>query len=156
MIEEQGDIDEKRLVIPALASFYRQVAPLSYVFMRVVFGLIYLPIGIDKIFLGGAGRIAAGNVARLGWKPEIMWAWIVANVEFFGAILMILGLFVRPVAFAFAIELTVITFGITALRGFFWTVNGAEVSSLLLVLAIAFVFAGAGRYSLDHKFGREF
>ena len=61
---------------------------------------MFLPAGPDKIFYGGAGRIAAGNIAKLGLKPLPAWAWAVAVVEFFGASLIALGLFTRPVAFA--------------------------------------------------------
>jgi putative oxidoreductase len=157
MIDETAaTIDESRLVIPGLAGFYRRAAPYSYAFIRILVGLLFLPIGIDKLFLGGAGRIAAGNILRLGVQPPLAWAWTVAGLEFFGAFLLMLGLFTRPVAFALAIELTVITSGILAPRGWLWTVNGFEVGLLLTLVLIGLVFGGSGRYSLDRLIGREF
>src|SRR5262249_27018643 len=144
-------IDEKRLVIPALAPLYRAVASFGYALLRITLGLQFLPSGYDKVFEGGAARIAGGNIKALGWfQPEMAWGWTVAGLEFGGAILLILGLFTRPVAFALAVELTVIAFGIMAPRGgLFWTSGGAEVALLMEFAAIGLVFGGSGRYSLD-------
>jgi putative oxidoreductase len=156
MIDEIAAIDERRLIIPGLAGFYRLIAPLSYAFVRIVIALTFLPAGIDKMFEGGAGRIAAGNVAKLGFTPPLAWAWTVAGLEFFGAILLALGLFTRPIAFALAVELAVIAFGIMAARGLFWTTGGIEVALLMGLATIGFVIGGGGRYSLDRLIGREF
>jgi len=156
MIDEAGTVDESRLIIPQLAGIYRQAASFGYVVLRVVIALVFLPAGIDKMFLGGAAGVA-GAIAKLGFAPPLVWAWIVAGLEFFGAILLALGLFTRPVAFAFAVELTVIAVGIMAPRGgFFWTSGGAEVALLLEAAMIGFVFGGGGRYSVDRLIGREF
>ena len=156
MIDETNDIDANRLILPGLAGFYRRAAPLSYAFIRVLIGLMLLPPGIDKLFYGGAARIAAGNLARLGVQPPMAWAWTVAGLEFFGGILLILGLFTRPVAFALAVELAVITGGILAPRGWLWTVNGFEVGLLMTLVFVGLVLGGGGRYSLDRAIGREF
>lgn len=156
MIDETGNIDERRLMIPALAGLYRRLAPLSYAFIRVLVGALFLPIGIDKLFFGGAARIAAGNILRLGVEPPLAWAWTVAGLEFFGALLLMLGLFTRPVAFALAVELATITAGILTPRGWLWTINGVEVGLLLLLVLIGLVLGGSGRYSLDRLIGREF
>jgi putative oxidoreductase len=154
--EEYSVVDKDRLLIPALAAIYNRLAPFSYAFIRIVIALMFLVGGIDKIFHGGAARIAVGNITTLGLKPPYAWAWAVTLLEFFGAILLGLGLFTRPVAFALTIELTVIAFGIMALRGFFWTTGGMEVALLMEVATIGFVFGGGGRYSLDAWRRREF
>jgi putative oxidoreductase len=60
------------------------------------------------------------------------------------------------VAFALAIELTVIAFGVMSARGFFWTTGGMEVALLMELATIGFVLGGGGRYSLDRLLGREF
>jgi len=157
VIDETETIDERKLVVPALAGLHRRAAPFGYALLRVILGLQFLPSGIDKLFEGGAARIAAGNITQLGWfRPILAWAWAVAGLEFFGAILMILGLFTRPVAFALAVELTVIAFWIMLARGAFWTTGGIQVALLMLVAAIGFVFGGGGRYSVDRMLGREF
>jgi putative oxidoreductase len=154
--DDTADIDKRRLIIPALAGFYRRVAPLSYPLMRILVGLTLLPPGIDKLFYGGAGRIAAGNLLRIGVQPPMAWAWTVASLEFFGGILLVLGLFTRPVAFALAIEMTVITTGILVPRGWLWNAGGTEIGLLLALVLAGLVLGGSGRYSLDRAIGREF
>jgi putative oxidoreductase len=156
MIDEIGTIDENKLIIPKLGRIYRHVAPLSYAFLRIVLALVFLQDGIEKLFLGGADRIAAGNITKLGLSPPYAWAWTVAGLDFFGSILLGLGLFTRPVAVAFLVEVTVISFRIAAPRGFFWTTNGAEITLLMAFVFIGFIFGGGGRYSVDRLIGREF
>jgi putative oxidoreductase len=156
MIDETSTIDEQRLIVPGLAGLYRCVAPFSYAFIRILTALVILPGGIDKIFHGGAGRIATGNITAMGFPLPYAWAWAVAVIEFVGAIMLGLGLFTRPVAFAMTIELAVISFGIMMKRGVFWTTGGIEVALLLGLVTFAFVLGGGGRYSLDHAIGKEF
>jgi putative oxidoreductase len=155
IIDESSRVETKP-IIPGLAGLYRGAAPFGYALLRVVLALMFMTAGIDKVFLGGADRIAAGNIARLGLAPTTAWAWLVAGVEFFGAILLGLGLFTRPAAFALAVELFVIAFFIMLPRGVFWTSGGIEVALLMMLMAIGFVLGGGGRYSLDRLIGREF
>lgn len=156
MIDETSTIDAQRLIIPALAGPYRALGPLAYAAIRVVTALILFPGGIDKLFYGGAARIAAGTITAMGWPLPYAWAWAVTCIEFFGAIMLALGLFTRPVAFAMTVELMVIAFEIMIKRGMFWTSGGIEVALLLGLVTFAFVLGGGGRYSLDHVIGREF
>ena len=156
MIDESSTIDERRLVFPGLAGLYRRLAPLGYLFTRVAFAVVILYSGWEKVFEGGVQRIAAGNVAKAGFSPPLAWAWAVGCLEFFGVILLVLGLFTRPVAFALAIQMAVITFLIQWNNGYFWTARGIEFALLLMLVCIAFVIGGGGRYSLDRKLGREF
>ena len=73
-----------------------------------------------------------------------------------GGILLVLGLFTRPIAFALAIELATIIWGVLIPRGWLWTVNGVEVGLTILLVLVGLVFGGSGRYSLDRRIGREF
>jgi len=156
MIDETSDAGASRLFIPALAPIYAIAAPLSYAFIRVTMGLMFLPSGTDKMFLGGNERIAAGNLTALGLADTITWSWAVAGTEFFGATLIILGLFTRFAAFALVCLLSVITFGIQIKSGFLWAPRGFEVGLLMMIMFIALCFGGGGRYSLDRIIGREF
>jgi putative oxidoreductase len=133
-----------------------RLAPLGYAFARVYFALLILPSGYEKMFEGGAARIAAGNVLKTGFYPPLFWAWVVAGLEFFGMILLALGLLTRPVAFAFSIQLAVIVLTIQMPNGYFWTSRGTEFALMLFLVCLAFVFGGGGRYSLDRKLGKEF
>jgi len=133
-----------------------RLIPLAYAFARVYYAALILPSGYEKVFQDGAARIAAGNVLKTGLQPPLFWAWAVAYLEFYGMILLALGLLTRPIAFAFAIEMAFIVLTIQLPNGYFWTSRGAEFAILLFFVCVAFVFGGGGRYSLDRRVGREF
>jgi len=133
-----------------------RLVPMAYKFARVYYAALILPSGYEKVFHDGAARIAAGNVLKTGLQPPLFWAWAVAYLEFYGMILLALGLLTRPVAFAFAIEMAVIAFMIQMPNGYFWTSRGAEFAIMLFVVCLAFVFGGGGRHSIDRRLGREF
>jgi putative oxidoreductase len=156
MIDETYDAQESRFLVPALASVYAGFAPAVYAAIRVLTGLMFLPGGVSKLFYGEVGRIATGNISAMGFPAPVAWAWAVAVLEFFGAILLILGLFTRPVAFALTVELFVIAFGIMIKRGAFWSTGGIEVALLMGAITFSYVLGGGGRYSLDRLIGREF
>ena len=156
MIDETVKIEQSRLMIPALAGIYASLAPLGYAAIRVWTALVLFPGGVDKLFYGSVNRIAATSIPALGLPQPYAWAWAVTLIEFFGSILLALGLWTRPIAFAFTVQLAVIAFGIMVKRGLFWTSGGLEVALLLMLLTFAFVLGGGGRYSLDRLIGREF
>jgi putative oxidoreductase len=133
-----------------------RLIPLAYVFARVYYAALILPSGYEKVFQDGAARIAAGNVLKTGLQPPLFWAWAVAYLEFYGMILLALGLLTRPIAFAFAIEMAFIVVAIQLPNGYFWTSRGAEFAIMLFVVCLAFLFGGGGRYSVDRRLGREF
>jgi len=139
-----------------LESLNDRMVPIAYAFARVYYALLILPSGFEKVFQDGAARIAAGNVLKTGLQPPLFWAWAVAYLEFYGMILLALGLLTRPVAFAFAVELALIVLTIQMPNGYFWTSRGAEFAIMLFVVCLAFVFGGGGRHSIDRKLGREF
>ena len=133
-----------------------RLIPLAYAFARVYYAALILPSGFEKVFQDGATRIATGNVLKTGLQPPLFWAWAVAYLEFYGMILLALGLLTRPIAFAFAIEMAFIVIAIQLPNGYFWTARGAEFAIMLFVVCLAFLFGGGGRYSVDRRLGREF
>jgi putative oxidoreductase len=139
-----------------LESLNDRMVPMAYKFARVYYAALILPSGFEKVFHDGAARIAAGNVLKTGLQPPLFWAWAVAYLEFYGMILLALGLLTRPVAFAFAIELALIVLTIQLPNGYFWTSRGAEFAIMLFVVCLAFLFGGGGRHSIDRHLGREF
>lgn len=156
MSEEFGGIDKSRLIVPGLAGLYRRLAPLSYAFVRVITAILIIPGGYEKLFRGGVYRIAANNLAKVGVEPPLVWAWVVGCTEFFGPILLALGLWTRPAAFALVVMLSTITFRVRWDAGYFWKATGWEVTLLLALICLAYLFGGGGRYSLDRRIGREF
>jgi putative oxidoreductase len=143
-----------RLAIPALGGLYDVLAPYSYPLIRFATGAILVPHGSAKLFQGGVTGLAA-NLAKMGFEPAIVWAYWVAGLEFFGAIMLAIGLLTRPVALLLFIEMVVIVFGVHLPQGFFWTTRGFEYPLLLGVLCLAIFLRGGDRLSVDRALGRE-
>lgn len=128
------------------------------------FGLLLLRIGVGLSFvlIHGYGKITGGpdlwiklgsTMGNLGihFAPEF-WGLMSSLAEFGGGILLILGLFTRPVAFFMAFNM------IVALTMHFSRLDPwGTISHPLEILAvfIAVIFTGAGRFSFDNVIFRK-
>jgi putative oxidoreductase len=142
-----------RLYFPSLARFYEIAVPLGYVVMRVCLGLILVPHGMGKLF-GADIPHTAQNFVTLGWPAPIAWAWLVGCIEFFGGLMLALGLFTRIVAAMIAVEMAVISFLVLS-PVWGWAQHGMEYTFMMGVFAFAMALRGGGPYSLDRWLGKE-
>ena len=55
--------------------------------------------------------------------------WVARMLEFFGRLLLILGLSTRPVAFLPSAEMVVAYFMVHAPQGFFWVLNRGDLTA---------------------------
>ncbi len=150
----EEEIDRKTLFVPAVAGFYRTFAPLAYTLIRVALGLILVPHGFVKLF--GADAVPASrNFVHFGWAYPLAWASFIGALEFFGGILLALGLLTRIVAAAFVIEMAVISFAVLY-PAWSWGKHGMEYALFMGIVALAIFLRGGGRWSLDRLIGREF
>lgn len=148
------EVDRNKLFVPAAASFYEKFAPFAYPLIRVALGLILIPHGFAKLF--GADAVPASrNFVNFGWAYPLAWAYAIGALEFFGAILLALGLFTRIVAAAFVVEMAVISFAVLY-PNWSWGRRGMEYALFMGIIALAIVLRGGGRWSLDRLIGREF
>src|SRR5499433_4365838 len=114
--------------IPALGSIYGAVDEYAEPILRIALGAILIPHGMQKLFGAFGGMGFAGNAAlfdRIGFTPGIFWGTLVGCTEFFGGILLVLGLFTRFAAAAVAIFM-INAILVTSKAGFFWTNRGSE------------------------------
>lgn len=143
-------------VVPALGGVYAALAPVAEVLLRATVGLLLVPHGSQKLFgwFGGGGLAAtAQGFAGMGFEPGLFWATLVALLEFFGGIMLALGLLTRPVAAAVAVFMaTAVT---VHWPTYFWSQQGFEMPLLWGVAALFFAIRGGGRWSLDALIGRE-
>lgn len=140
-----------RLIFPALAPLYAKLTPVMETVMRVLAGGLLIGHGWPKI---QAPMGTAEMVAKIGFAPTWFFAPGLAIVEFFGGILLLLGLFTRPVAVA-------ITFVLLVTVYFHWVMlgqglKGAELSILWAAITAYFAAKGGNQYSVDNKLGRTF
>jgi len=70
-------------------------------------------------------------------------------IEFFGGVLVLLGLFTRPAAFLMAGEMAAAYFMSHAPHGFWPIVNHGEAAALYCFIFLFYSAHGAGRFSLD-------
>jgi len=70
-------------------------------------------------------------------------------LEFFGSLLLLLGLFTRPVAFVLSGFMAVAYFMAHAPQGFYPILNQGELAVLYCFVFLYFVFAGGGAWSID-------
>ena len=76
-------------------------------------------------------------------------------LEVFGGMLIVLGLFTRPVAFIRAGQMAVAYFQFHAPQAFFPTTNGGIPAIMYCFFFLYLVFAGAGEWSVDAAIARS-
>ena len=120
--------------------------------LRVGAGAIFAAHGAQKLFgwFGGYGlEGTAGWMTSIGLEPGLLMAGMAGAAEFFGGLLLILGLLVRPVSLMLAITMIVAIVTVHLQNGLFMANNGYEFGLALLVISVGLVFRGAGSLSAD-------
>ena len=143
-------------IVPAAAGIYEPLKPYAYPFIRVVAGLFLAPHGYPKLFVAGRAEQTAGFFSKVGLEPALQLVYLVGTVEFFGGLLIALGLLTRPAAIGAAILLAVAAFKVHLANGFFWTAGGLEYPLMWCLLMLVIAVKGGGALSLDRRIGKEF
>lgn len=144
-------VDRNRLVFPGMAPLYANGGEIAETILRVLAGALLVTHGYGKI-IDPFG--AVGMVEGLGFYPGVLWSPLLAATEFFGGILIAIGLLTRPAAFAATIVLLVTVYfhGIVQGQG----LSGAEKSILWSAIFLFFALRGGNSHSLDARLGRNF
>jgi putative oxidoreductase len=121
-----------------------KLQPIVHGIMRIVVGFLYWSHGAQKL-LGWFGGFGDGGRADLSTRFGVA-----GIIESFGGLLIILGLFTRPVAFILSGEMAVAYFWMHVPRGGLWPWNnGGEVVALYSFVFLFLAVAGSGAFSLD-------
>jgi putative oxidoreductase len=126
--------------------------------MRVPVGLTLMAHGSQKLFgmFGGYGLEGTGQwMASIGLTPGYLMALLAGSGEFFGGLLLLLGLLLRPAAAVVAFTMLVALFTVHIHNGLFMANNGYEYALTLAAIAISLVISGAGKVSLDNIIARK-
>ena len=126
--------------------------------LRLPIGLILMAHGAQKLFswFGGYGLEGTGQwMASIGLTPGYLMAMLAGSAEFFGGLLLIVGLLVRPASLVLALTMLVAIFSVHIGNGLFMSTNGYEYALTLLVVFISLTYQGAGKYSLDAVLSRR-
>lgn len=119
---------------------------------RIVAGLMFITFGTMKLFGFPPPAGGSGEASPIVLMSQI---GIGALLEFVGGILIVLGLFTRPVAFVLAGEMAVAYFQFHHPRAFFPTANNGVSAVMYCFFFLYLVFAGAGAWSLDALVSRR-
>ncbi|MGE8407518.1 MAG: DoxX family protein [Pseudomonas sp.] len=126
--------------------------------LRIIVGIIFMAHGSQKLFgwFGGGGLAGTAQfMESLGLTPATLMAALSGGAEFFGGLALVIGLLVRPAAVALIGLLVVAIFSVHINNGLFMQNNGYEFALALLGGAVAVLFEGAGRASVDAAISRS-
>lgn len=114
-------------------------APYVRSVLRIIAGFTFSLHGMQKLLgLFGGTRFPLSDIHG-----------VAGVIETVGGILIILGLFTRPVAFILCGEMATAYFMVHFRRGFWPVRNGGELAVLYCFIYLYLFTAGAGAWSLD-------
>lgn len=122
------------------------------IILRIWIGAAMISHSMFKLFNPEVMSRFILGVEKLGFPIPFIFGYLAKGSEFFGGILLILGLFTRPAAFFIVCTMFVATF--LSHDGLIFT--DAEQAFTYLVIAVYFVFKGSDFLSLDkYLFSKE-
>jgi putative oxidoreductase len=125
--------------------FLDRLQPLALFAMRLSLGAIMVAHGYHKVFGGLHQHVQfVTSLGLPGWS-----AYLSAFAEFFGGLLILIGLFTRVAALAVCIDLLVAIAKVHLHNGLTGK-GGYEFPLALATLAFALVFFGGGAIAFDH------
>jgi putative oxidoreductase len=132
------------------AATLERYAPYALGVLRIITALIFLFHGAQKLF--GFPAEPPG-----GLPPAFTIFWFGAILELFGGLLVLVGLFTRPVAFILSGEMAVAYWMVHAPKSIYPVLNGGDAAILYCFVFLYLVFAGPGVWSIDQarEGGRE-
>ncbi len=123
-------------------NFLTPHAPKVLSLLRIVAGLMFIQHGTQKIFsFPEAARGPFELMSQMG---------IGGVLELVGGVLIVLGLFTRPVAFVLSGMMAVAYFQFHAGSSLYPLVNGGETAALYCFVFLYLSFAGPGAWALDN------
>ena len=118
--------------------------------LRIMAAFMFTLSGTSKLFAFPIGMPPNGGTAKLASEIGIG-----GLLEAVGGVLLMLGLFTRPVAFLLAGEMAVAYFQFHFPNGFWPVVNGGVAAALYCFVWLYFSAAGAGPWSIDARRGKK-
>jgi putative oxidoreductase len=132
-----------------MLKFLERLMPLGTLALRVVLGIIMIFHGYPKLF-GGHMQAFLGFMHSIGVPTWL--AYISAGAEFFGGVLLVIGLVTRVAALAILIDMLVAIFKVHLRNGLVGQ-GGYEFPLSLAAIAFFLIWSGAGALSLDYLAG---
>lgn len=125
-------------------SRWRSWSPPLLSALRIVAAFLFMQVGTAKLFAFPAAIMPGGGTASWGSLPGVA-----GVLETFGGLLLLVGLFTRPVAFVLSGEMAVAYFLAHAPHGFWPLLNKGAEAALYCFLFLYLSAAGPGPWSVD-------
>ena len=116
-------------------------APRLLGILRIVAAILFIEHGTQKLF--GIPE------ATRGMPEPFTLLWVAAVLEVFGGLLILLGLFTRPVAFILSGQMAVAYWMAHAPSSIYPALNGGDAAILFCFIFLYLVAAGPGAFSID-------
>ncbi len=129
--------------MPENARLCRFWEPRVLSILRIVAALIFMQHGLNKLF------DFPPTASHVPYDPLSLVPGVAGPIEAFGGLLLVLGLFTRPVAFLLSGEMAVAYFLAHAPKSFFPFLNGGDGAILFCFIFLYLSVAGGGAWSLD-------
>jgi putative oxidoreductase len=130
-----------------LDSFYTTWTPRLLSVLRIITAFLFIAHGAQKLFNYPASPNGAVLITSLMGVAGIL--------EFFGGLLLLIGLLTRPVAFLLSGLMAVAYFMAHAPGGFLPLVNKGETAVLYCFIFLFLAVAGGGEWSIDNLLRRN-
>ncbi|MGH7629190.1 MAG: DoxX family protein [Gemmatimonadales bacterium] len=127
-----------------IVSRWRSWAPYLLSLLRIVAAFLFMQVGTAKLLAFPAAIMPGGGTAPLGSLVGIA-----GLLETVGGLLLLVGLFTRPVAFLLSGEMAVAYFYGHAPQGFWPVLNLGTDAVFYAFLWLYFSAAGPGPWSID-------
>jgi len=125
-------------------SRWRSWAPQLLSVLRIVVAFLFMQVGTALLFAFPGAIVPGGGTAAL-----VSLAGIAGILEVLGGLLLLVGLFTRPVAFVLSGEMAVAYFYAHAPQGFWPVLNQGAPAAVYSFLFLYLSAAGGGPWSLD-------
>ncbi len=111
---------------------------------RILFGVILITHGWGKLMGPMPGMEGfTGMLVGLSFPVPVFWAWLVALLETFGGLAILLGIWTEKVSMLVAIQFLVIVLYVKKMN---W--SKSELDMTMLALSLVFSAFGAGKYAV--------
>ena len=122
-------------------------APQALSLLRIVAALIFL--------FHGSSKLLGFPVSEMPMPPAMSFMWFGGLLELVGGLMLLFGIFSRPVAFILSGEMAVAYWMFHAPSSTFPSVNGGDAAILYCFVFLYIAAAGPGPWSVDSMLGRK-
>jgi len=129
------------------SDFGGRYAPQALSLLRIVSALIFL--------LHGSSKLLGFPPSEMPMPPAMSFLWFGGVLELIGGLILLFGLFSRPVAFILSGEMAVAYWMFHAPQSTFPSVNGGDAAILYCFVFLLIAAAGPGPWSIDSALRRQ-